>query len=25
MGGCLLPIDQAVTHIANNSIFWTWT
>lgn len=25
MGGCVLPIDQALTHIANNSIFWTWT
>lgn len=23
LGGCLLPIDQAVAHIANNSIFWT--
>lgn len=25
MGGCILPLDQALEHIANNSIFWTWT
>jgi hypothetical protein len=25
MGGCLMPLNQALTHIANNSIFWTWT
>jgi hypothetical protein len=25
MGGCVLPLDQALDHIANNSIFWTWT
>lgn len=25
MGGCILPLDQALNHIANNSIFWTWT
>jgi hypothetical protein len=25
MGSCILPIDQALTHIANNSLFWTWT
>ena len=21
----LLPLDQALPHIAHNSIFWTWT
>ena len=25
MGGCVLPLDQALSHIANNGIFWTWT
>lgn len=25
MGGCVLPLDQALDHIASNSIFWTWT
>jgi hypothetical protein len=25
MGGCVLPLDQALDHIANNSVFWTWT
>ena len=25
MGGCALPLDQALTHIANNSLFWTRT
>jgi hypothetical protein len=25
MGGCVLPLPQALSHIANNSIFWTWT
>ena len=25
MGGCVLPLDQALGHIANNSLFWTWT
>ncbi len=25
MGGCVLPLDQALSHIANNSNFWTWT
>jgi hypothetical protein len=25
MGGCVLPLDQALSHIANNSIFWNWT
>ena len=25
MGGCILPLDQALDHIANNSVFWTWT
>ncbi len=25
MGGCALPLDQALDHIVNNSIFWTWT
>jgi hypothetical protein len=25
MGGCVLLIDQALSHVANNSLFWTWT
>jgi hypothetical protein len=25
MGGCVLPLDQALNHVANNSIFWIWT
>ena len=25
MGGCVLRLDQALSHIANNGIFWTWT
>ena len=25
MGGCLLPLDQALNHIASNSLFWTGT
>jgi hypothetical protein len=25
MGGCVLPLDQALSHIADNSLFWTWT
>ena len=25
MGGCVLPLDPALDHIANNSVFWTWT
>lgn len=25
MGGCVLPLDQALDHIAENAIFWTWT
>ena len=25
MGGCVLPLDQALNHVAENSIFWTWT
>jgi hypothetical protein len=25
MGGCVLPLDQALSHVANNSLFWTWT
>jgi len=25
MGGCILPLDQALDQIANNSVFWTWT
>jgi hypothetical protein len=25
MGGCVLPLDQALAHIANNSVFWIWT
>jgi hypothetical protein len=25
MGGCILPLDQALNHIADNGIFWTWT
>lgn len=25
MGGCVLPLDQALDHIATNSLFWTWT
>ncbi len=24
MGGCVLPIDPALGHIATNSLFWTW-
>ena len=24
MGGCVLPLDQALDHIANNSAFWIW-
>ena len=23
MSGCVLPLDQALNQIANNSIFWT--
>jgi len=25
MGGCVLPLDQALNHVASNSLFWTWT
>jgi len=25
MGGCVLPLDQALSHIAENGIFWIWT
>lgn len=25
MGGCILPLAQALDHIAGNSLFWTWT
>lgn len=25
MGGCVLPLEQALSHIANSSLFWTWT
>lgn len=25
MGGCILPLDQALSHIATNSLFWIWT
>ena len=25
MGGCVLPLEKALDHIANNSVFWTWT
>ena len=25
MGGCVQPLDQALNHVANNSLFWTWT
>jgi hypothetical protein len=25
MAGCILPLDQALNHIANNGIFWSWT
>jgi hypothetical protein len=25
MGGCILPLDQALEHVAINSIFWTWS
>ena len=25
MGGCILPLDQALDYIASNSIFWIWT
>ena len=25
MGGCVLPLDQALDHIANNGVFWIWT
>ncbi|ESX18810.1 hypothetical protein X765_32265 [Mesorhizobium sp. LSHC440B00] len=25
MSGCVLPLDQALSHSATNSIFWTWT
>ena len=25
MGGCVLPLDQTLDHLANNSVFWTWT
>jgi len=25
MGGCVLPLDKALSHIATNSLFWTWT
>jgi hypothetical protein len=25
MGGCVMPLPQALEHVANNSIFWTWT
>jgi hypothetical protein len=24
MGGCILPLDQALSHVAANSLFWTW-
>jgi hypothetical protein len=25
MGGCILPLDQALEHVAINSIFWIWS
>lgn len=25
MGGSVLPLDQALHHIANNAVFWIWT
>ena len=25
MGGCIMPIDHALSHVATNGIFWTWT
>lgn len=25
MSGCLLPLDQALNHVANSGLFWTWT
>ena len=25
MGGCVLPLDQALSQIATSSLFWTWT
>ena len=25
IGGCVLPLDQALSHIANNRLFWIWT
>lgn len=25
MGGLVLPLDQALNHIAENEIFWIWT
>ena len=25
MGGCVQPLDQVLNHVANNSLFWTWT
>jgi hypothetical protein len=25
MGGCILPLDQTLSHIATNSVFWTST
>ena len=25
LGGCIIPLGQALTHIASNSLFWTWT
>jgi len=25
MGGCVLPLDQALDHIATNGVFWIWT
>ena len=24
-GGCVLPLDQALSQIATSSLFWTWT
>lgn len=25
MGGCIMPIDHSLSHVATSSIFWTWT
>jgi hypothetical protein len=25
MGGCVLPLGQALSHIRTNSLFWIWT